>query len=83
MEKSIYTREYTALLRLLKQVRKEAGMTQVDVAEKLALTQSLFSKMERGELRIDIVQLRTLCQILGVPLSAFVARWEQDITEDT
>ncbi len=82
MEKSIFTREYAALLRLLKQARKEAGVTQAELAEKLSLTQSLFSKMERGELRLDVVQLRALCHALGLTLPEFVARWEQELAED-
>ena len=41
MEKSIYTREYAVVLRLLQEARKDAGVTQVQLAEKLGLTQSL------------------------------------------
>jgi transcriptional regulator with XRE-family HTH domain len=83
MEKSIFTPEYDVLLRLLKQVRIDAGLTQIQFAERLSLTQSLFSKMERGELRIDIVQLRTMCRILGVSLSEFIRRWEKELAENT
>ena len=82
MEKSIYKPEYGALLELLKQARQEAGLTQVELAERLSLTQSMLSKMERGELRIDIVQLRTICQALDFPLTDFVDRWERELAEE-
>lgn len=76
MEKSIYTREYTAVTQLLKVLRKEAGMTQVELGEILGQSQSFVTKFERGERRLDIVQLRTLCQKLGVTLPEFVKRLE-------
>jgi transcriptional regulator with XRE-family HTH domain len=82
MEKSIYTREYTALLRLLKEARQEAGMTQVQLAKKLRLTQSLYSKMERGECRMDMIQVRKICRILGLTLPEFVERLERDLTKE-
>jgi transcriptional regulator with XRE-family HTH domain len=77
MEKSIHTKEYAAVLALLRQVRKDAGMTQVQLAKKLRLTQSLWSKMERGELRLDIVQLKTVCKVLGLSLREFIDRLER------
>ena len=79
MEKSIYTNEYAALLRLLKQVRTESSLTQVQLAKKLRLTQSLYSKMERGECRLDIIQLRTICRIVGLPFLEFVQRLEAEL----
>jgi len=81
MEKSVFTREYATVIRLLKQVRKEAGITQVELAKKLHLTQSLLSKMERGECRLDIVQLRTICQALGLTLPEFVQRLERELAK--
>jgi transcriptional regulator with XRE-family HTH domain len=66
MEKSIYTDEYSAVVQLLKELRKSAGLTQVQMAELLGQTQSLFSKYERGELRFDIIQLRTVAAHLGL-----------------
>ena len=61
MAKSIYTREYTAVTRLLRETREAAGLTQVELAEKLGQSQSFVSKYERGERRLDIIQLRTVC----------------------
>ncbi|HYV40074.1 MAG TPA: helix-turn-helix transcriptional regulator [Gemmataceae bacterium] len=79
MEKSIYTPEYAAVLRLLKQAREKAGITQVELAKKIEETQSYVSKVERGDLRLDIVQLRTLCRILGTTLPAFVQQLEREL----
>jgi transcriptional regulator with XRE-family HTH domain len=79
MEKSIYTREYAVILRLLKEARESAGITQVQLAKKLKLSQSFVTKMERGDRRIDVVQLRTICQIYGITLIEFVRRLEKEL----
>ena len=79
MEKSIYSREYAVVLRLLRAARDKAGITQVELAEKLGQTQSFVSKMERGDRRLDIVQLRTVCKILGVPLLEFIKQLEAEL----
>jgi len=81
MEKSIYSREYAALLRLLRAARDKAGMTQVELAEKLGLTQSFVSKIERGDRRLDFVQLRTVCKALGLPLLEFIEQLESELDQ--
>ena len=77
MEKSIYTDEYSAVTDLLKELRKAAGITQVQMAEMLEQTQSLFSKYERGEIRLDVIQLRTIALKLGLTLTEFSAQLEK------
>ncbi len=77
MEKSIYTDEYSAVVQLLKELRKSARLTQVQMAELLGQTQSLFSKYERGELRFDIIQLRTVLAHLGLTLVQFSTQLEE------
>ncbi len=79
MEKSIYTREYGVLLRLIREAREQAGITQVELAKKLKQSQSFVSKCERGECRLDVIQLKTICQALGVSLSDFVNRLEGEL----
>lgn len=81
MEKSIYTREYGAVLRLLREAREAAELTQVQLAEKLGQTQSFVSKAERGDRRLDVIQLRTILGALGVPLADFVRRLEAELEE--
>jgi transcriptional regulator with XRE-family HTH domain len=61
---------------LLRQVRMEAGLTQEGVAERLGRPQSFVSKYETGERRLDVLELREVCRVLGVPLGEFVRRLE-------
>jgi len=76
MEKSTFTREYAVLRSVLRKHRRDAGITQVQLAAALGETQSFVSKCERGERRLDLVQLRTFCEAIGVKLKDFVAEFE-------
>jgi transcriptional regulator with XRE-family HTH domain len=77
MEKSVHTEEYAAFLRLLRETRKAANITQTELARRLSQTQSHVSKWERGELRIDVIQLRNICHVLGTELTVFAHRLEK------
>ncbi|MEJ7743119.1 MAG: helix-turn-helix transcriptional regulator [Nocardioidaceae bacterium] len=68
MEKSIYSAEYQRLCSLLRQLRHEAGLTQVQVAARLGVPQSFVSKYESGERRLDVVELGHVAGVLGVSL---------------
>ncbi len=77
MEKSVYTEDYPVVVELLRSARTVAGVTQVRLAEMLGQSQSFVSKYENGDTRLDILQLRTVCQSLGLSLGEFVERLEQ------
>ena len=79
MDKSIYTDEYAALLELLRAARRNANISQVELARLLGQTQSFVSKIEVGQRRLDIIQLRTICKLLGTTLPDFVALLEDRI----
>lgn len=76
MQKSTFTSDYRVFLQTLKDCREKAGLSQMKLAEKLGQSQSFVSKCERGETRIDIVQLRMFCRVFGITLSSFVAEYE-------
>ena len=77
MEKSIGSAEQVCLQKLLRQVRKEAGLTQVDLAARLKTGQSTISNYERGERRLDLVELAQVCDGIGIKLKEFVDRFEK------
>ena len=79
MEKSIHSAHYAEFLKILKKVRQDAGLTQTELAQKIGETQTFISKCERGERRIDLVELRTLCQAFGLSLKQFVSTLERAI----
>jgi len=66
----------------LRETRERAGLTQVQLARKIRETQTFVSKCERGERRIDVMELRTFCQAFGVSLKHFVAALERAISRN-
>jgi transcriptional regulator with XRE-family HTH domain len=65
------------LLELLKQVRTEAGLRQVDLAARLKQPQSYISKYESGERRLDLLELNQVCKACGISLVEFVKRFDR------
>lgn len=61
---------------LLRQVRREADLTQEEVARRVGQPQSFVSKYESGERCLDILELRSVCAALGVPFIDFIQRLE-------
>lgn len=76
MRKSIYQRENEILRALLRSWREDAGMVQEQVSDSLGKPQSYISKIERGERRLDVLELRVLCRLYGKDLSAFARQLE-------
>lgn len=66
---------------LLRQIRLEADLRQIDLAERLNEHQSFVSKYESGERRLDILELRQICNAIGISLDEFVQRLEKLINE--
>ncbi len=64
---------------MLREVRRKRGLTQGQLAERLGETQSSVSKWERGEHRLNIIELRRVCLAMGVPLVLLVQRLEEAI----
>ena len=79
MEKSINSAQYRVFLKVLRETRRKTGLTQVDLAERIGESQSLISKCERGERRIDVIELRAFCRAFGIGLRQFAALLEQAI----
>ena len=80
MEKSPFTREHRILAGMLREYRERASLTQQELAGKLAMSQSFLSKWERGERRIDVIQLRTWCRHVGTTLPRFIKTLEGRLT---
>jgi transcriptional regulator with XRE-family HTH domain len=69
-------KDQKALLALLREIRVEAGIRQVDLAKALRMPQSVVSKYESGERRLDILELRHICAAVGITTQDFAARLE-------
>jgi transcriptional regulator with XRE-family HTH domain len=70
-----------ALLKLLRQVRKDAGLRQTELAKRLGQPQSFVSKYESGERRLDLLDLEQVCRGLDLTLTAFVRKFERELKQ--
>lgn len=73
---SVYAERYQKLLEKLQSARRDAGLTQVAVAEAFGKPQSFVSKCESGERRIDVVELGAFASLYHKPLAYFVGEGE-------
>ena len=79
MDKSIHTRLYQRVIARLRAKREEKGMTQMQLAERLGVNQTFVSRIETCDRRLDLIELRQICQVLGISFVDFVAEVERDI----
>jgi transcriptional regulator with XRE-family HTH domain len=77
MTKAIYRPEYGVFLEILKSRRIAAGLTQTECSKALGRPQSFMSDVERGSRRLDIIQIRDLCKVLGCDLPTLIQEFEQ------
>ncbi|MEA3078187.1 MAG: hypothetical protein QOF60_3095 [Actinomycetota bacterium] len=82
MDKTIHSPEHAHLIALLRALRLAAGLNQSDLAERLGVSQTWVSKYENGERRLDLVQLRRVCEVLGTTTAEVVRRWEAEVRRD-
>ncbi len=72
MNKSVYSKEYKDIIERLKTARIEAGFSQQEVADKLGKPQSYISKIESGERRLDVAEMKKFAQLYKKPSSYFL-----------
>ena len=73
MTKSVFSNRYDEFRTLITKARKRSGMTQVEVANKLQKPQSYVSKYERGERRLDIIELLEITRVIGIDPKTLLA----------
>jgi len=76
MAKSLHSHEYDCMLVLLREARKSKGVTQVELAQLLDMTQGEISRIETGQRRLDMVELRDYCRALGISFLGFVRKFD-------
>jgi len=76
MKKSLHSREQKALSKALRHVRKRAGLSQLELSQKLEKPQSFVSKYESGERRLDFLEIRTICLATKTSLPEFIGIFE-------
>jgi transcriptional regulator with XRE-family HTH domain len=83
MSSSLHSHHYQVFRNMLIAAREQAGLTQVEVAKKLAKPQSFVSKYERGERRLDFTEFIELAGLFEINISDFVAQYQSNIALTT
>jgi len=83
---SVFSVRFRRLRELLIEARKSAGLTQIELAQKLSRPQSFVSKYELGERRLDVVEFLEVTEALGIRaekvLRQLAVRVSQDLAEE-
>ena len=72
MPRAIYQDDHKKIVERLKQARLEAGLGQIEAAEKLGRTQSYISKIESGQRRFDVLQLKEFAKLYKKDVNYFI-----------
>lgn len=79
---NIYEPCYKIFVDCLKDFRFQSKMTQQELASLLGCAQSYISKYEQGQKRLDIIEIRNICNVLGVSLVEFAAEYESRLKKE-
>jgi transcriptional regulator with XRE-family HTH domain len=72
LPKTIHTERHKKMRELLKDRRKDAGLTQTAVAKRLGKPPSYVAKYELGDRRLDILEFLDVAGAIGFDPQAFI-----------
>jgi transcriptional regulator with XRE-family HTH domain len=78
MDRDKWSARQEFLCKLLRNIRKESSLTQVQLALKLKRPQTYVSKYELGERRLDLLEIYDICIACDIPLGEFIERAEPE-----
>lgn len=80
---SLHRPDHGVLAQLLRELRVAAGLTQVDAASRLGITQTGISDLENGDRALPLLIVRDLVVIYGADWIAFIKELEKRLLADT
>jgi transcriptional regulator with XRE-family HTH domain len=63
--KSLHSPRYRRVVALLRSMRKRAGLSQKELADRLKRPRTFVTKCEHGDRRIDVIELIEYCRACG------------------
>ena len=81
MLKSLRTQQNKIFLAALRDRREALGLRQADLAERLGETQATVSRVENGERRLDVIELRAWLRALRVGFVPFLRQLDRTLKD--
>lgn len=82
MPSNIWDAQNQVLQNLLKNLRKQANLTQLELADLLDKPQSYVSKYESGERRLDLIEIREIVNCCQSSLKKFVVEFDALVSDE-
>lgn len=79
---NIYQPCYKIFIECLRDFRLQSKMTQQELASALGCRQAYISKYEQGQKRLDIIEIRRICNVLGISLVDFIQEFETRLRKE-
>jgi transcriptional regulator with XRE-family HTH domain len=83
LHKIIHSRESKVLISLLRKLRKDAGLTQGELAEKLGVQRQIITSIERGERMFLLLDAREYLLPLRIGVVEFMGTLEKLLLENS
>jgi ribosome-binding protein aMBF1 (putative translation factor) len=77
MPTSVRSRRHLALISVIQAARKEAGLSQRQLAAKMKVSQSMIATIESGQRRMDVVEFMDFARVLRIDSTELLARIER------
>ena len=74
LRKTLRSRGHRALIDILVEGRKQAGLTQRDLAARLKRPHSFIGRIEAGERRVDVIEFIEIARVMGLDPKHLFAR---------
>lgn len=75
---ALHTEEYRRFLRALGEARRAAGISQVELGQRLGMPQTFVSKVELGRRRLDVIEFLRFVKAIGVDPMVVLASVQAD-----
>jgi len=83
MSKSAFTDAYASVIRAIRTLREEKGVSQVELARRLGRSQQFVSYVESGVRRLDLVEFVVIVRALGGSPKGLFEALEASVPNDT
>lgn len=78
MSRTLRSPLHLALMKVLRETRREAALTQAQLAERMGRPQSFVAKIEVGERQLGVVEFVSYAEALGLTPPELLARITSD-----